>query len=64
MCGGAQFNDEGQTFKTFFPNPKPRLPVLTRTGTAVLVPRGRRENQTGHTCQGGRARLESIQGGP
>ncbi|MGI9276394.1 MAG: hypothetical protein ACR2PT_16315 [Endozoicomonas sp.] len=63
MCGGVQFNHDGQTLKIFFPNPKARLPVLTRQGKNVLVPWGRREEQPGNTPQGGWARLESIQNG-
>ena len=63
MCGGAQFIYDGQTIKTFFPNPKARLPVLTRKGEQILVPWGRRENQPGHTPLGGWARLESVKNG-
>ena len=63
MCGGVQFDYEGQTVKTFFPNPKARLPVLTQQGQSVLVPWGRREDQSGRSPQGGWARLESIQQG-
>ncbi len=63
MCGGAQFHIDGQTIKTYFPNPKARLPVLTRNGEQILVPWGRRENQPGHAPQGGWARLESIKSG-
>ena len=61
MCGGVQFDFEGRTIKTFFPNPKARLPVLTRQGQTILVPWGRREEQPGRSPQGGWARLESIQ---
>ena len=63
MCGGVQFDYDGQTIKTFFPNPKARLPVLTQQGQTVLVPWGRREDQPGRSPQGGWARLESIQQG-
>ncbi len=63
MCGGVQFVHENQTIKTFFPNPKARLPVLTRKGDLILVPWGRRENQPGLTPQGGWARIESIKQG-
>ncbi|AMO55877.1 hypothetical protein GZ77_07790 [Endozoicomonas montiporae] len=63
MCGGVQFDEDGQTIKTFFPNPKARLPVRTRQGQTALVPWGRREEQPGRSAQGGWARLESIQQG-
>ena len=63
MCGGAQFEVNGQTIKTFFPNPKARLPVLSRAGQPVMVPWGRREQQTGRTPLGGWARIESIRQG-
>lgn len=63
MCGGVQFDFEGQTIKTWFPNPKARLPVLTRRGQIILVPWGRREDQPGRSPQGGWTRLESIQQG-
>jgi hypothetical protein len=63
VCGGVQFERDGQTIKTYFPNPKSRLPILTRQGGSVLVPWGRREDQPGNTPQGGWARLESIKNG-
>lgn len=63
MCGGVQFDSNGQTIKTFFPNPKARLPILTRKGGLIQVPWGRREQQPGQTPQGGWARLESIRTG-
>ncbi|WP_448217520.1 hypothetical protein [Endozoicomonas sp. 2B-B] len=63
VCGGVQFELDGLTIKTFFPNPKARLPVLSLQGQQILVPWGRREGQPGHTPQGGWARLESIKKG-
>ena len=63
MCGGAQFDHQGKTLKTYFPNPNARLPVVTRSGSCVLIPWGRREQQPGLTPQGGWARRESIQQG-
>lgn len=63
MCGGVQFDSNGKTIKTFFPNPKARLPVLTRNGSLIQVPWGRRELQPGIPPLGGWARLESIKTG-
>ncbi|MDE1462321.1 hypothetical protein [Spartinivicinus poritis] len=63
MCGGAEFVQNSERYRVFFPNPKARLPVLQKDGSIVMVPWGRRENQPGNTPQGGWARLESIQRG-
>ena len=63
MCGGVSFQAAGQIIKTFFPNPKARLPVLGRDGDIIMVPWGRRDNQPGSSPQGGWARLESIREG-
>ncbi len=49
MCGGVQFDRDGKTIKTFFPNPKSQLPLLTRQGQTIMVPWGRREQQPGQT---------------
>ncbi len=63
MCGGVSFQLDRQPVKTFFPNPKARLPVLGRDGSIIMLPWGRRENQSGGAPQGGWARLESIHEG-
>ena len=63
MCGGVQFDINGQTIKTFFPNPRARLPVLSRNGSLIQVPWGIREQQPGRSPLGGWARLESIKTG-
>ena len=63
MCGGVQFDYNGQTIQTYFPNPKARLPVITRQGERILVPWGRRETQPGLAPLGGWARRESIHQG-
>ncbi|WP_178124455.1 hypothetical protein [Spartinivicinus ruber] len=61
MCGGAEFVQNQERYRVFFPNPNAKLPVLQRDGSVVMVPWGRRENQPGSSPQGGWARLESIQ---
>ncbi|MGY0218683.1 hypothetical protein ACWJJH_15060 [Endozoicomonadaceae bacterium StTr2] len=63
MCGGVSFRADGKVIKTFFPNPKARLPVKGRDGQLIMVPWGRRENQAGGAPQGGWARLESVHEG-
>lgn len=63
MCGGAKYKHEGKTVTSYFPNPKAALPVLQRDGGHMLLPWGRREEQTGTLPPGGWARLDSIKQG-
>ncbi|MEJ1354392.1 MAG: hypothetical protein RPU52_07670 [Candidatus Sedimenticola sp. (ex Thyasira tokunagai)] len=60
MCGGVYYLIEGQEVRTYFPNPKARLPVRKRVGGVELLPWGRRKSQAGKLPLGGWARLESI----
>ncbi|MDH5471985.1 MAG: hypothetical protein OEY87_05860 [Gammaproteobacteria bacterium] len=63
MCGGIEYQHEGNKIITYFPNPKACLPVRTRNGAIKLMPWGRRKNQIGQLPVGGWARLESIKKG-
>lgn len=63
MCGGVYYEIDGEQVRTYFPNPKARLPVKKKGGGVELLPWGRRRQQTGHLPLGGWARLESIYDG-
>ena len=63
MCGGVTYEHDGETIKTYFPNPYARLPVRKRNGGIELLPWGRRKNEPSHLPNGGWARLESIHAG-
>jgi len=63
MCGGVYYQDKGQDVRIYFPNPKAMLPVNTRQNNIVLLPWGRRKEQTGKLPLGGWARLDSIYSG-
>ncbi len=63
MCGGVYYIIEGEEVRTYFPNPKARLPVRTKAGGLELLPWGRRREQAGHLPLGGWARLESVYAG-
>jgi len=63
MCGGTSYQHEGEEIRTFFPNPRARLPVITRGGDSRLVTWGRRSGEGGSLPLGGWARLESIKSG-
>lgn len=63
MCCGAIYQFEGEIIKTYFPNPKAKLPVRTKGGEIELIDWGRREAQDGQLPLGGWARLESIRDG-
>jgi hypothetical protein len=63
VCGGASYKADGQEIRTWFPNPKARLPVATKSGVPALVGWGRRESQSGQLPLGGWARLDSINAG-
>lgn len=63
MCGGTSYRHEGEERRIFFPNPRARLPVITRSGGSRLVTWGRRSGEDGNLPLGGWARLESIQSG-
>ena len=60
MCGGVYYLINGQEVRTYFPNPKARLPVKKKDKGVELLPWGRRKNQSGKLPLGGWARLESI----
>jgi len=63
MCGGVLYQIDGQEFRTYFPNPKARLPILKRDGSVERIAWGRRREQTGRLPLGGWARHESILAG-
>lgn len=63
MCGGALYTFDDQAIKVFFPNPKAKLPVRKRDGSNILLPWGRRREETGNLPLGGWARLETIKKG-
>jgi len=63
MCGGVYFQHGDDILRMYFPNPKAVLPVQKRDGNVVLLPWGRRKDQSGHLPMGGWARLDSIYGG-
>lgn len=63
MCGGVQYNHEGEVKKIYFPNPYAQLPVMKKDGELVLVAWGRRKQQHGSLPKGGWARQESIDKG-
>jgi len=60
MCGGVHYKKDGESYRSYFPNPKAQLPVLTEDGDTELVQWGRREKQAGHLPVTGWARLDSI----
>ena len=60
MCGGVLYQIDGKEVRTFFPNPKARLPVLKRDGSVVPIAWGRRREQSGRLPLGGWARHGSI----
>ncbi|MGD2119619.1 MAG: hypothetical protein PVG66_14775 [Chromatiales bacterium] len=60
MCGGVFYIHQGQEVRTYFPNPKARLPVRMKSGDIELLPWGRRKEQAGSLPLGGWARLEAI----
>ena len=63
MCGGVYYTHQEQDVRVYFPNPKARLPVRQKTGEIMLLPWGRRQDQTGKLPLGGWARLDSIYAG-
>ena len=63
MCGGAYFQHGDETRRMFFPNPQAVLPVLKKDGSQILMPWGRRQDQTGRLPMGGWAKIESIYAG-
>ena len=60
MCGGVYYSFDGEDTRVYFPNPKAVLPVQRKDGSLVLLPWGRRKEQSGHLPLGGWARLDSI----
>lgn len=63
MCGGVVYRYQGQDYKTYFPNPKAKLPVKKKSSSMELMAWGRRREQEGNLPMGGWARLESIRQG-
>ncbi|KHF25845.1 hypothetical protein BOW35_05910 [Solemya velum gill symbiont] len=63
MCGGVTFNHSGQDYRVFFPNPNAVLPVRMKNGSHLLLPWGRRREQSGSLPVGGWARLDSVYSG-
>lgn len=63
MCGGVYYTFEGREIRVYFPNPKAMLPVRRRQDEVMLLPWGRRREQSGRLPLGGWARLDSIHGG-
>lgn len=63
MCGGVYYQKDGEVHRSYFPNPKAQLPVLTADGDTELVQWGRREKQGGQLPVTGWARLDSIKAG-
>lgn len=62
MCAGASYRYEGKDVLQYFPNPQATLPVRTRE-SVILLPWGKRKEQSGSLPNGGWARLESIHEG-
>jgi putative SOS response-associated peptidase YedK len=60
MCGGVEFNENGEKIKIYFPSPKAALPLLTHTGNVSWVTWGRRDVESDKMPRGGWARLDSI----
>lgn len=64
MCGAIHYLCDNNTeTRVYFSGFGATLPVCTRSGSVVLLPWGRRQNQAGKLPLGGWARLESIYGG-
>jgi putative SOS response-associated peptidase YedK len=63
MCGGVYYKKGDEVVRTYFPNPKAQLPVMTADGDTELVQWGRREGQEGNLPMTGWARLDSIRAG-
>lgn len=60
---GVSYLYQGHQIKTYFTNPKAKLPVKSRNGDILLLPWGRRPDQPGNLPLGGVARLETIHEG-
>ena len=63
MCRAVRFEFEGQQFEYHFTQYRARLPLLLQSGQRLLVPWGRRRNETGSLPFGASIRLASIQAG-
>jgi hypothetical protein len=63
MCGGASYTHNGEHMRVYFPNPKAKLPVITKESHTKLILWGRRKGQSGRLPLGGWARLDSIHAG-
>ena len=63
MCGGVRLQCDGKELSIYFPNPKAMLPVRLKSGNNLLIPWGRRREETGSLPQTGWARLDSIKAG-
>ena len=63
MPCGLLYLHEGAIHKTYFPNPKSKLPVLCKDGTFELIQWGRRENESGVLPLGGWAKKIQLEQG-
>lgn len=52
MCGGVEYDWQGQTRRTFFPNPNAQVPVVRKDGDIELVTWGRRTEEDSADAQG------------
>ncbi len=63
MCEGVYFQHDDDILRVYFPNPKARLPVQKKDGSNILLPWGRRQQQSGNLPLGGWAKLDAIYAG-
>lgn len=63
MCSGVYFRYHDDVLRMYFANAKAVLPIQKKDGELVLMPWGRRQNQSGNLPLGGWARLDAIYGG-
>lgn len=65
MCGGVEFDWQGESKRVFFPYPNAQLPVVRRDGEIELVTWGRRTEENDAEAQdfpvNGWARLDSYE---
>lgn len=63
MCGGVYYTFNGEDVRVYFPNPRAKIPVKKKDGNSLLLPWGRRKDQSGLLPLGGWARLDSVYAG-
>lgn len=63
MCSGVQYHYENQEVTTYFIHPSATIPVMRRDDSIILLPWGRRQNESGQLPLGGWAMLETIEQG-